>query len=108
MGADSASPNPQGRPESAPAQRSCAAEDKPPQGQNQSPQLLLDRVGVAYALGISIRALDKLRARGALPAPVRLGRSVRWSRLELGAWIAAGCPAATLWERLGRGNEEQS
>ena len=78
------------------------------QEDGQPPPLLLDRVGVAAALGVSIRAVDKLRARGALPAPVRLGRSVRWSRTELGAWVAAGCPAANLWERLGRGNGEQS
>ncbi len=50
---------------------------------------------VARLLSISIRATWKFVAAGRLPAPVRLGRSVRWRAAELDAWISAGCPEVT-------------
>lgn len=62
--------------------------------------LLFDRKALARALGVSVRHLAGLRSRGALPAPVRLGAAVRWDVREIGAWIAAGCPARDRWEAL--------
>jgi excisionase family DNA binding protein len=47
---------------------------------------------VARRLSISIRQTWKLVAAGKLPAPIRLGRSVRWRAAELDSWIGAGCP----------------
>jgi excisionase family DNA binding protein len=35
---------------------------------------------------------------GRFPAPIRLGRAVRWRRSELLAWIEAGCPAQEKWQ----------
>lgn len=48
---------------------------------------------VAGMLSVSQRQVWKLYASGRIPAPVRLGRSVRWRRLEIEEWVAAGCPA---------------
>jgi excisionase family DNA binding protein len=48
---------------------------------------------VAEVLAVSIRQVWRLNATGRLPAPVRLGRSVRWRSAELEDWISAGCPA---------------
>lgn len=53
---------------------------------------------VAALLAISARQVWKLNTTGRLPMPVRLGRSVRWRRVELQAWLAAGCPSRDAWE----------
>ena len=69
MAADSARPRPQvnGAHDSA---RSLPSE----------PPALFDRRRLARELGVSLRHLDSLRSRGALPKPIRFGdgRLVRW------------------------------
>ncbi len=52
----------------------------------------------ARLLGISERHLWTLHSSGRIPMPVRLGRSVRWRRDELLAWLQAGCPSRDRWE----------
>lgn len=47
---------------------------------------------VAALLGISTRGVWRFRDMGKLPAPVQLGRLVRWRQSDLTAWIADGCP----------------
>ncbi len=47
---------------------------------------------VATLLGISERHLWTLNATGRLPAPIRLGKAVRWSTAELRDWLQAGAP----------------
>jgi predicted DNA-binding transcriptional regulator AlpA len=37
-------------------------------------------------------------ARQLCPAPVRIGKTVRWRREELLAWIKEGCPCRREWE----------
>jgi len=54
---------------------------------------LLDTVSAGQLLGISGRHLLRLTDSGDCPSPRRLGRSVRWSRRELLAWLDAGCPS---------------
>lgn len=53
---------------------------------------------VAAVLSVSPRHIWKLNATGAIPAPIRLGRAVRWRADELRAWLAAGCPSREAWE----------
>ncbi len=65
-----------------------------------SERLALPAAAVAKLLGISLRHLWKLSASGRLPAPIRLGRSVRWRLDELRAWLNAGCPARDQWEAM--------
>lgn len=48
---------------------------------------------VAERLRLSQRTIFKLRATGELPAPVRIGRALRWRAADIAAWIAAGCTA---------------
>ncbi|MCC7291373.1 MAG: helix-turn-helix domain-containing protein [Phycisphaerales bacterium] len=52
---------------------------------------------VAGVLRISSRQVQKLRASGRIPAPVKLARSTRWRADEIQAWVQAGCPAADEW-----------
>jgi predicted DNA-binding transcriptional regulator AlpA len=42
----------------------------------------------------------RLHAAAKTPAAVKLGRSVRWNRAELEAWIAAACPCRREWEAI--------
>lgn len=55
---------------------------------------LLRPTDFARLLAVSLRTLWRLRSAGRLPSPIRLGGSIRWSRTEVEAWIAAGCPAS--------------
>jgi len=63
---------------------------------------LLTVKDAAAALSVSQRQVWKLHASGRLPMPVRLGRSVRWKRDELLAWLEAGCPSRDVWEAMRR------
>ncbi|NLV46674.1 MAG: helix-turn-helix domain-containing protein [Candidatus Hydrogenedentes bacterium] len=50
----------------------------------------LDVREVADALGISIRKVWSLRDSGYMPAPVKLGGSVRWLESSLSEWMRNG------------------
>ena len=65
-------------------------------------QLALRAKAAARLLGISERHLWALHSSGRLPTPVRLGRSVRWRRDELLAWLEAGCPSRDVWDPMPR------
>ena len=54
--------------------------------------VLLKVEKVAKILDISVRTIWRMANGGKMPAPVRIGHIVRWSRLEIMEWIAAGCP----------------
>ena len=53
---------------------------------------------VAKLLGISERHVWTLHSSGRLPAPVRLGRSVRWRADDIARWVALGCPHSREFE----------
>lgn len=50
---------------------------------------LMDARKVAALLGISLRTLDTLVARGEAPAFIRIGQARRWRMAEINAWIEA-------------------
>ena len=58
-----------------------------------TPALLLDANDVARLLKCSRRTVYRLADSGRIPAPVRLGMLVRWSRQALDEWIVEGCPS---------------
>lgn len=67
--------------------------------------LLLDMAGLSRLLCRSQASLYRDAAAGRLPAPVRLGGSVRWRYSELVAWTEAGCPSRREWDaRRAAGN----
>jgi predicted DNA-binding transcriptional regulator AlpA len=53
---------------------------------------LMDAERLAKALSVSLRTLYRLKGRGYLPDPIRLGGSVRWRSTDIQRWILAGCP----------------
>lgn len=58
-----------------------------------SPATLFDVEQVATILNCSTRHVYRMADSGAMPCPRRLGALVRWSRLEIEAWVKAGCPS---------------
>ena len=58
-----------------------------------SPAMLFDVEQVASLLRCSPRHVYRLSDAGAMPRPRHLGALVRWSRLEVEAWVKAGCPS---------------
>lgn len=66
---------------------------------------LLSVKSVARMLGKSERFVWGLHARGVIPAPVRLGRSVNWRREDIDLWIQLGCPSREEFERVRKAGE---
>lgn len=62
---------------------------------------LWNDVTLGTLLGISRSMVHKLNSAGKLPAPVRLGRCLRWRADEIAAWVAAGCPSRADWSWSG-------
>lgn len=58
---------------------------------------LFSEMDMASVLGVSAGAVRRLDAGGKLPEPIRLGNFIRWRRLEIEDWIAAGCPDRGHW-----------
>ncbi len=52
---------------------------------------------LASLLSLSVRQTWRLDRAGKLPAPIRIGRAVRWRESEIRAWIEANCPPREEW-----------
>ncbi len=71
-------------------------------------QFAIETIGLTAAdaavlLGISESHFYCLHKTGRLgPLPVRMGRAVRWSRLELVEWFNAGSPPRVRWQTTRR------
>ena len=63
----------------------------------KSPPLLLTAADVAGLLAVSLRTVRRLDITGRLPAPLTIGRAVRWRRAEIASWLAAGAPPRSRW-----------
>jgi len=59
--------------------------------------LLLTASDVAGLLAVSLRTVRRLDMTGRLPAPLLIGRAVRWRRAEITSWLAAGAPPRSRW-----------
>lgn len=60
--------------------------------------LLLGARDACRLCGTSLRTWRSWDSAGKVPRPVRIGRMVFWRRVELLAWIEAGCPRRHEWE----------
>lgn len=67
-------------------------------------KMVLSIKEVAHLLNVSVRHIAGMDKKGLLPRPVRLGKSVRFVRVEIGAWIRSGCPSRELWEEMKTNN----
>ncbi len=56
-------------------------------------------------LSLSKRQVFRLNACGKLPAPVRIGGSVRWANSIIQSWINMGCPDRKDFEAMQGGEK---
>ena len=61
-------------------------------------RIAIGAAAAAEMFSFSERHWRQLDVEGKVPAPRRLGRSVRWDVAELQRWSAAGCPDRVEWE----------
>ncbi len=66
---------------------------------NNDTTALLDVTQVAAMAGLHRATVFKLVSAGKFPKPIKLGRSTRWVKDELLAWIAAKCTPLGKWEK---------
>ena len=59
---------------------------------------LLTAKNLGTWLNLSKRQIARLNASGKLPAPVRIGGSVRWDASVITLWISMGCPTRRIFE----------
>ena len=63
-------------------------------------ETLLTAKAVGEMLSLSKRQIFRLKSSGKIPAPVRIGGSVRWVGSEISAWIQAGTPDRERWQMI--------
>lgn len=61
---------------------------------------LLSIADLAAWLGLSERKIYTMDTTGALPIPLHVGSRKLWRRKELEAWIDAGLPPRSRWEKI--------
>ncbi len=61
---------------------------------------LWDAKTFGQRLSLSKRQIFRLNSCGKIPAPLRIGGSVRWSAEEISAWLAASAPDRRTWEAM--------
>jgi excisionase family DNA binding protein len=47
---------------------------------------------VAAWLGVSAQHVRRMAGSGRIPQPHKFGSLIRWLRVDLDSWLAAGCP----------------
>jgi predicted DNA-binding transcriptional regulator AlpA len=64
--------------------------------------ILLDQRQLEAVLSLSVCTVNRWRRSGRLgPLPMSMGRQcIRWSKKEIEAWVAAGCPHRKQWQKM--------
>jgi predicted DNA-binding transcriptional regulator AlpA len=66
----------------------------------QNTQLLTAKA-LGQMLSLSKRQIFRLNSCGKIPAPIRIGGSVRWDlERDIKPWLAAGAPDRKSWEAM--------
>lgn len=60
--------------------------------EQQTTEKLLTAKAVSEMLSLSKRQIFRLNSCGKLPAPIRIGGSVRWAESTIAQWLKAGAP----------------
>ena len=63
-------------------------------------ETLIDAPMLAEKLNVHEVTIRKWQLNGKIPAPVRIGRAVKWRLTEIDAWIKAACPPRAKWEAM--------
>lgn len=67
--------------------------------EKQNPEIqLLTAKEAGQVCRLSKRSWFRLSACGKIPAPVRIGGSIRWRLCDIESWLAMGCPDRSEFE----------
>ena len=61
---------------------------------------LLSAEAVGKMLSLSRRQIFRLNSSGKIPAPIRIGGSVRWAESTIAQWLKAGAPDRKTFEAM--------
>ena len=61
---------------------------------------LLTAQAVAEKLSLSKRQIFRLNSSGKIPAPIRIGGSVRWAESTIAKWLKVGAPDRKTFEAM--------
>jgi len=61
---------------------------------------LLTAQAVGEMLSLSKRQIFRLSSCGKIPAPIRIGGSVRWAETTISEWLKAGAPDRKTFEAM--------
>lgn len=61
---------------------------------------LLSAKTLGQMLSLSKRQVFRLNSCGKIPAPIRIGGSVRWDESEIVEFLKAGAPDRKTWEAM--------
>ena len=65
----------------------------------QNEQLLTAKA-MGEMLSLSKRQIFRLNSAGMIPAPIRIGGSVRWAASMIVEWLQAGAPDRNTWAAM--------
>ena len=74
------------------------AEIKQPDGEFEDVRTLNVK-DLADCLRVSTRQVHRLNKSGSIPRPQRIGGCTRWRAAEIVAWLEAGSPVRSEWEK---------
>jgi prophage regulatory protein len=66
----------------------------------QIAEKLLTAQAVGEMLSLSKRQIFRLDSSGRIPAPIRIGGSVRWAESTILTWLQAGAPDRKTFEAM--------
>jgi predicted DNA-binding transcriptional regulator AlpA len=85
---------PEVNPRAIASRRALFAGNEPPEDE----KWLVNTRQTANLLDVSERKVFAMQTEGRMPAPLRIGKAVRWRKRELEAWIDAGSPPLRDWK----------
>lgn len=68
--------------------------------ESQTTEKLLTAESVGKILSLSKRQVFRLNSCGKIPAPIRIGGSVRWAESTILKWLASGAPERRTFEEM--------
>jgi len=69
---------------------------------SQQVRLVTDKE-VARMLNVSVRHLHRMKSRGDVIRPIKIGKLTRWNLEEVEGWIRGGCPVPVVRNSKGDG-----
>jgi predicted DNA-binding transcriptional regulator AlpA len=67
---------------------------------------LLTAKALGQMLSLSKRQIFRLSSCGKLPAPLRIGGSVRWAESTIAEWLKAGAPDRKTFEQMQKSDQD--